>query len=157
MATEEQKKQNQIRLMSLALLGLSAGVWDMLGESAYAVGIPMGNTILPVMEKEMGLEIGGESPEAVLQEIARIFVDEFGFASTIEVKPLGDDTFQLVVANCANRTFTDKLIDAGVPKPYICPIMNVSASALRRLGYRPHDTVEKWAEGKGSIITFELM
>ena len=35
MATEEAKKRNQYRLMSMALTGLASGVWETLGDSAF--------------------------------------------------------------------------------------------------------------------------
>lgn len=154
MATEEKKKENRARLANLALLSVAAGAWDVLGKGVNALGGPMGDSVLKVMEKEMGLEVGGEDPEAVLMEVGRIFIDEFGFATDIEVKALDDEHFQLKVKNCVNRQFTDKLMEAGVEKPFICPIMNASRSALKRMGYRVHEDVEKWEEGKGSIITF---
>lgn len=154
MATEEKKKENRARLSNLALLSIAAGAWDVLGKGVNALGGPMGDSVLQVMEKEMGLELAGEDPEAVLMEVSRIFIDEFGFASDIEVKALDDEHFQLKVKNCVNRKFTDKLMEAGVEKPFICPIMNASRSALKRMGYKVHEEVEKWEEGKGSIITF---
>jgi len=33
----------------------------------------------------MELEIAGEKPEDVLTEIGRLFVDEFGFASSVDI------------------------------------------------------------------------
>lgn len=155
MATDEQKKQNLIRLTNMALLSLAAGTWDTLGESVFAFSGPMGDEVLKVMEKEMGLEIAGEDPNDVLMEINRIFVDEFGFASDIEVEQLDEEHFELKVRNCVNRNFTDKLLEAGVEKPFICPIMNACSAALRRMGYKLHGDVDKWVEGKGSIITFK--
>lgn len=157
MATDEQKKQNQLRLTNLALLSLASGTWDTLGESAFAFSGPMGNHILEVMEKEMGLEIAGEDPADVMMEISRIFVDEFGFASDIDVEVQGDDQYAVKVRNCVNRRFTDKLMDAGVEKPFICPIMNACNAALRRMGYKAHEDVEKWSEENGSIITFKAI
>jgi len=155
MATEQQKQQHQLRLTNMALVGITAGVWQTLGDSAFALSGPMGNQILDMMEKEMGLEVAGESPQAVVSEIARIFVDEFGFASDIQVEAQGDEKLRLKVCDCANRAFTDKLMEAGVEKPFICPIMNACQAALRRMGYRMREDVVKWVEGKGSIITFE--
>jgi hypothetical protein len=46
-------------------------------------------------------------------------------------------------------------MDAGVEKPFICPILNACQAALRRMGYKMREDVEKWADGKGSIITFK--
>lgn len=155
MATEEQKKQNILRLTQIALTSLSASVWDTLGESSFALTTSMGDHILEMFEKEMGLEIAGESPEAVINEIGRIFVDEFGFAQEIKTNVLdGGNKIELHVKSCVNRAFTDKLLAAGVQKPYICPIMNVTAAALRRMGYKVRNDVVKWPEGSGSIITF---
>lgn len=155
MATEDAKKVNQYRLMSMALTGLASGVWDTLGESAFAFSGPMGKQILSVMEKEMGLEVAGENPEEVIGEIGRIFVDEFGFAGDITVKTIGPDHIEVRVLNCINRRYTDQLAAAGVEKPFICPILNASQAALRRMGHKMHEDVQKWTEGNGSIITFK--
>jgi len=113
----------------------------------------MGNELIHMFEKEMGLEIAGETPEDVIQEIARIFVDEFGFASNIEVVNGGSDKIQIKVTKCINRKLTDKLMEEGVETPFICPIMNATFAALSRMGFRMHHEVVKWKEGDGSIIT----
>ena len=155
MATDEQKKINRLRLMDMTLLSISAGVWDVMGESVFAsAGRPMGDHILEVMEKEMGLEIAGEDPQDVLMEIGRIFVDEFGFCDDIAIESEETGEYTVKVKNCVNRSFTDKLVAAGVEKPFICPIMNSSEAALRRMGFKMRNDVQKWVEGKGSIITF---
>jgi len=157
MATEEIKKQNQVRLSNMALLSLAAGAWDVLGKGVSAFSGPMGDEILKLMEREMGLEIAGENPETVMTEISRIFVDEFGFASDIEVIIEDDSNFQLKVHNCVNRNFTDKLTAAGVEKPFVCPIMNSCRSALKRMGYKCHEDIEQWKEGRGSVISFSAI
>jgi hypothetical protein len=155
MATEENKKENRLRLTNLALLSLAAGAWDVLGKKGVnSFSGFMGDEILKVMEQEMGLEIAGEDPEAVLMEVSRIFVDEYGFASDIEVEKVDEEHYRLKVRNCVNRSFTDKLAAAGVEHPYICPVMNASRSALKRMGYKVHEDITKWTEGKGSIIEF---
>ena len=51
------------------------------------------------------------------------------------------------------RTFTDDLMAAGVS----CPFMCVSGAVFDRMGIKTMNKVEKWVEGKGSIITFELL
>jgi len=156
MATEEKKKANQLRLANLALYGVTAGLWNLLGDTSMAVGASIGEEVLQVMEKEMGLEIAGETPETVLKEIARLFADEFGFAGPIEVLTEGD-TITMKVYNCLNRGLTDRLVKAGVEIPFICPVMNAGLVAMRRLGIRAQPNVVKWVEGNGSIITFKLM
>jgi hypothetical protein len=146
---------NQLRLSNLALSSLASAVWETMGESSFSFSGLMGDETLKIMEKEMGLVISGKSPKEVIKEITRIFVDEFGYASDIEV--LGDEegVITLKVHQCANRHFTDKLLEAGVEKPFICPIMTSCQAGLRRMGFKMHENVEKWHEGGGSIITFE--
>jgi len=156
MATDEQKKKNILRLTRLTLLGVSAGVWDLIGEGALGLSHEIGDILLPILEKEMGLEIVGEDPEQVLQEVGRLFVDEFGFAGNVDVTRDGD-TLTMKVHTCSNRNFTDQLMAAGVSKPYICPFLCVSDAVLDRMGEKAITTVEKWEEGKGSILTFELI
>jgi hypothetical protein len=155
MATEEEKKQNMLRLARLSLFGLTAGVWDLLGEGALGLSHQIGGEILPVLEKEMGLEIAGEDPTQVLQEIGRIMVDEFGFAKTVEVSGDGD-RLVMKVNTCANRKLTDNLEAAGITHPFICPFMCVSNAVFDRMGIKVMSKVEKWHEGDGSIITFTL-
>ncbi|NTV47269.1 MAG: hypothetical protein HGB11_12270, partial [Chlorobiales bacterium] len=86
MATEEIKKQNQLRLTNMALATLASAVWETLGDSSLSFSGLIGGQVLKIMEKEMGLEIAGESPKEVLTEISRIFVDEFGFAEDITIE-----------------------------------------------------------------------
>lgn len=155
MASEEVKRANQYRLATMALTGLAAGVWDTLGDSAFAFSGPMGRQLLGIMEKEMGLEIAGEEPDDVLSEISRIFVDEFGFASDISVERKSPELLELKVHNCINHRYTDELAAAGVEKPFICPIMNATQAALRRMNVKASADVRRWPEGNGSIITFK--
>jgi len=154
MATDEKKKENMLRLTQLVLTALGSSVWDTLGDSSFALSSSIGDHILQMFEKEMGLEIAGESPEAVIQEIQRIFVDEFGFAREITSTTLdGGNKIELKVANCVNFAFSQKLLAAGVQKPYTCPIMNATVAALRRMGYKVRNDIQPWSEQSGSIIT----
>ncbi len=145
-----------LRLARMTLFGLTTGVWDLIGEGALGLSHEIGSQILPVLEKEMGLEIAGETPEDVLQEIGRLFVDEFGFATEVTVSADGDK-LEMKVRNCLNRKLTDDLMNAGVSKPFICPFMCVADSVFDRIGVKALTDVTKWTEGKGSIITFELV
>ena len=56
MATDEQKKENRLRLTSAALLSLASSTWNMLGDTAFSFSGPMGTQVLGLMEKEMGLD-----------------------------------------------------------------------------------------------------
>mgnify|MGYP000731124450 CR=1 FL=1 len=84
MATDEQKKANMYRLAKLTLYGLSTGIWDLLGEGALGLSHVIGAQILPVLEKEMGLELGSESLLDIANEVGRLAVDEFGIAESVE-------------------------------------------------------------------------
>jgi hypothetical protein len=113
----------------------------------------MGDHILEVMEKEMGLEIAGDDPQEVMIEISRIFVDEFGFCSDIDVEANEGD-YTLTVKKCVNSKLADQLQAAGVEKPFICPIMNACQAALKRMNFKMRSDVTKLAE-EDSIITFK--
>ncbi len=153
MATDEQKKMNYIRLTSMTLLSLSMSVWDMLGETSFVFSKDMGTRILAMLEKEMGLEIAGETPENVLMEVGRIFVDEFGYATDIDIES-NDTKFIMKVKNNSNYEYNRHLIEAGVDKPFTDPLMNACEAALLRMNYKMHQTIDLWPEQKGSIITF---
>jgi len=154
MANEEQKKENRLRLTELTLLGLASSAWDALDETCLAFSGQMGDQILEVMEKEMGLEIAGDDPQDVITEIGRIFVDELGFSGDIDVE-VDDGDYMVKVKKCINRKFTDQLMDAGVEKSFTCPIMNACQAALKRMNYKMRGDVTRWPEGQGSIITFK--
>ena len=154
MATDMEKKENKLRLTDLALTGLAKGVWDFVGETAFALAPAMGEDILKVLEKEMGLEIQGEKPEDVLNEIARLFVDEFGCAESIDVSAEGDSTFKVQVNSCIDRQKTQKMKEAGVTKPFTCPIMNACLAALKRMDIKAHEDLETSPEGN-CLITYE--
>lgn len=154
MATDMEKKENKLRLTNLALTGLAKGVWDFVGETAFALSPAIGEDILQVLEKEMGLEIQGEKPEDVLNEIARLFVDEFGSAESIEVNVEGENTFKVQVHSCIDRDRTQKLKEEGVTKPFTCPIMNACLAALKRMDIRVHTDIETSPEGN-CLITYE--
>lgn len=154
MATEEKKKENQLRLMGMTMRGVALGIWDIVGDTASSLGPSIGEKTLAVMEKEMGLEVAGEKPEDVLTEIGRLFTDEFGFCNAVKIEP-GNDSITMTVDQCKMATLTGKLIDDGVD-PFICPYRNTGVAALKRLGKNARATV-KFEKGKGSVITFEMV
>ena len=78
MATEEQKKKNLFRMMSMMIAGMAKSLYELFGDTAFATMTEVGKELLEIMENEMGLEIAGETPKDVLTEIGRIFADEYG-------------------------------------------------------------------------------
>ena len=109
--------------------------------------------VLEMMEKEQGLEVAAEDPLALGKEIERILVDEYGLAHeiTIETDMVNTD---IKVRSCNNTSFCDQLVASGVKTPFICPVMLATSAALRKIGYQGHAKIERWQEGKGSIVHF---
>jgi len=155
MASEEQKKLNRYRLVSLSFASFAMATWQMLGESSFLLTSLVGDNTLNVMEKEMGLEIAGNSPKEVMMEISRILIDEFGFADDIEVTGDDEKIITLKVKQCSYRDYTDFLMKNGVEKPFLCPVLTTCQAGLKRMGYKMKDNIEEWREERGSIITFE--
>ncbi len=154
MVNEQQQTENRSRLNSIMLLALAASVWDTLGRTGFAFSAPIGNHALWLMEREMGLEIIGDSPRDILMDICRVFINEFGFASEIEVTSENEGHFQIKVRDYTNLYFLDLLIKTGVKDPFVDPIMNACQAMLRQMGYKMHQRIEKWEEGNGVIITY---
>ncbi len=130
MATEEEKKRNLARLNAMIIYGLEKGLWDLFGESALATTNTIGNGMLEILEKNMGLEIEGEAPQDILTEIGRLFVDEYGIASDFDITKDGDD-INFDVKNCVLMHVEKDLIADGI-KPFVCPYLNIAAAAMRR-------------------------
>ena len=135
MATEEEKKRNLARINARIIYGLEKGLWNLLGESALALSVVVGEGMLEKMEQTMGLEIAGEEPQDILTEVGRIFVDEIGIATRFDITKTGDD-IEFDVEHCALHKVEDDLVAAGI-EPFMCPYLNIAAAAMRqRLGLK---------------------
>ncbi len=155
MATDEKKTQNKFMMYQMMLMGMALGVWDLIGETAKAISPKIGEQILTMMEKEAGLEIAGETPENVLAEIGRLYVDEIGSAGAAELETDGN-VLSLKLRQAAGNELFYQLQAAGV-EPFFEPVMCVGLAALARLGKRARVTAEPWEEGHGRIIHYELV
>ena len=155
MAIDLHKMDNNLLLTEITLGSLTTSTWNMLGETSFSFSRPMGTRILKFMEANMGLEIEGEDPKDVMIEISRVLVDEFGFCSNIEILEQSDGGYELKVKGCLKRDFCDVIAQAGVEKLFICPVLNSTQAALRRLGHKYKEDLEKWEEGNGTIITLK--
>jgi hypothetical protein len=156
MATEEQKKQNMMRIMTLMISGLAKALYELFGETAYATMSEVGKEILQIMEKEMGLELAGDTPKAVLTEIGRIFADEMGFIESFKVEGDGKE-LKLTVSKCQGWALSQKIAAQGVEFPFTCPIMNVGEAALLRMGKHAHRTITPIPATRGSTITYTFV
>jgi len=155
MASEEQKKQNLIRMKNLMIAGMAKALYDLFGESAQATMMEVGKDILGIMEKEMGLEIAGENPKDLMTEVGRIFADEFGYVESFQVEENGNE-ISLYVDNCMGWNLTQHIMKTGVDIPFTCPIMNVGQAALMRQGKPIHKRVEPREDVRGSRIVFTI-
>ncbi len=156
MVTEEQKKRNMMRLMTLMISGMAKALYDLFGETAFATMSEVGKTTLEIMEKEMGLEVDGEDPKDVIIEIGRIFVDEMGFIESFSAEQDGNK-IALTVHHCQGWNLTQSIMKTGVEIPFTCPIMNVCQAALIRMGKPAQKSILPIPETHGSTITFTLI
>jgi hypothetical protein len=157
MATEEQKKQNLLKVFNIAMFGLIEGLWDLFGESSFATINAVGDRILETMEKEAGLEISGENPEDILLEVTRLLVDEMGTMSAGKVTMDGTKV-SIACQECFLREATGWLEAEGV-QPFACVPMNISAAAMRkRLGSKHRVIGRDWNPGTQTCtIHFQLV
>lgn len=156
MATEEQKKKNVMRLMTLMIAGMAKALYDLFGETAFATMTEVGKSTLEIMEQEMGLEVDGEAPKDVLTEIGRLFADEMGFIESFSTTEEGN-VLTLTVNHCQGWDLTQTILKTGVEIPFTCPIMNVCQAALIRMGHPAQKTISPIPETRGSNIQFTLI
>lgn len=139
MATEEQKKARMVKLFNTIIFGFAKGLYDLFGDAALATADTIGEDIVEEMEHELGLEIHGEDPQAILTEIERLLLDEYGLAKSLRIE-IKDHEIDLFCEGCAMWHATKELKAAGVP-PYTCVPMTIAAAALRkRLGRKARFT-----------------
>lgn len=137
MATEEQKKARLLKVFNTVFYGMGKGLYDMLGDAMVSVAAPIGEDIIEEMEHETGLEIHGENPQAILTELERLLVDEYGLLKSASLK-INEATHEIdiVCEGCELWHATAELKAAGIPN-YVCvPMMIAEAAMRKRLGKR---------------------
>lgn len=157
MATEEEKKARLVKVFNIGMHGMIKGIWDLFGDTAFATVRPIGARILTTMEKESGLEIDGENPEDILQEIVRLLVDEIGTMSDGQVT-IENDKVSMACQECFLREATAWLEAEGV-EPFACLPMNIAAAAMqKRLGTKHRLLGRDWdAATETCTIKFQLV
>ena len=118
MATEEQKKERLLKVFNIGMYSMISGLWDLFGESSFATAQSIGDRILSTMEKESGLEIQGENPQDIIQEITRLLVDEVGTMSDGKLTMDGNN-IRLACKECFLREATGWLEADGVQPAFI--------------------------------------
>lgn len=154
MATDEEKKVNRLRLLDMVFASVARGFWELVEDGALALGPALGKQLLSVMENEMGLEIAGEDTQDVINEMGRLFVDEFGFAQKVDVQQ-NQDGIALHVHNCVLKTMDAELTNDGI-EPFICPFRNCGLAALTRANVRTRPAVVV-DEQQGCTVTFRTL
>jgi|GEM_PF-528392 len=135
MATEEQKKIRQLRVFNQIIAGLAKGFYDLFGDSAGSVAGPIGELIIQEMEHDCALELQGEDPQAILTELGRLLVDEYGLLQKASLR-INDEAqeIDIVCEGCLLWSATERLMAAGV-RPFTCAPMMIAGAAMRkRLG-----------------------
>jgi hypothetical protein len=152
MASEEEKKKQLVRVFSLMIEGLAKGIYDLFDDSAFALMQTVGKDLLEIMQREMGLEIEGENPSDVLNELLRIWVDEVGFFDSATVEET-ENGWIVVGHKCKGWNLTQKILATGVKEPFTCPVMNSMRAALDKLGVSTHMHIEPVPESRGTRFT----
>jgi hypothetical protein len=151
---QEFKLSHSLKLLSLSYTDLASVVWDLLGESCYAFSRMIGEEALEEFQKEFDLKVVDRPIKEMMDEIAKIYVEDYGFAEDIKVEMDGEKTVKIYVKHCLGRNVCDRLVSFGVGKPFNCSIMCAYFVVLDNYGYTMRSTAEKWTEESGTIITF---
>ncbi|MEN8154274.1 MAG: hypothetical protein ABFR75_09655 [Acidobacteriota bacterium] len=154
MATEEEKKQQLVKVFTLMIEGLAKGIYDLFEDSAYSLMETVGKDMVEIMQKEMGFEIEGETADEVLKELMRIWVDEIGFFEDAKVEKI-DGGWEIVGSKCKGWNLTQKILATGVNEPFTCPVMNTMHAALEKVGVRTHMHIEPQKDIKGTKFTLK--
>ena len=152
MATEDEKKRQLVKVFSLMIEGLAKGIYDLFEDSAYSLMSTVGKDLVEIMQKEMGFEIEGETPDEVINELLRIWVDEIGFFEEAKVEK-NDNGWVIIGSKCKGWNLTQKILATGVKEPFTCPVMNTMHAALEKVGVRTHMKIEPQPKIKGTKFT----
>jgi len=156
MANEQQKYLNRTRLWGLTTLGMALGIWEMVEESATSLSPMIGKQVLEMAEKQLGLEVAGEKPEDVLTELARIFIDEFGYAVDSKVER-ADKTISISFKNAVGTSEFNLLKQAGAEKLFCHPYMCAGLAVLSRMGIKARWDVTIDVATGSQTVTYELL
>jgi hypothetical protein len=156
MATEMEKYANRARMWGLTAAGLTVGIWQMVEEASVSISPAVGEALLSMIEKQLGLELAGEKPDHMLTELGRIFVDEYGYCTEAIVEP-SDKTYKITLKNAVGTVEAQQLKAMGITKPFSNPFVCSAVAALSRLGFKARGNMEIDVPNKTQIITLEII
>jgi hypothetical protein len=155
MATEEAKIANRARMWGLTTMGLGMGIWEMVAEASSSLSPIVGNQILAMVEKQLGLEIAGEKPEDILTELGRIFIDEFGFGTEVIVER-NDKKLSVTIKNAVGTPEMGILAKMGVG-PFMHPFLCCGLSALGRLGLKARADLKPDVPNNVTTVIYDIV
>lgn len=137
MATEEVKKARLMKLFNSVVFGFGKGLYDLFGDSAIATASSIGEDLIEEMEHEMGLEIHGEDPDAIMTELARVLEDEYGLIKDARFSHDGNEG-NVFCQGCELWHATEDMLASGAQPFHCVPMMVIDAALNKRLGLKVH-------------------
>lgn len=156
MATEMEKYANRARMWGLTVAGLTVGIWQLVEEASVSISPAVGEALLSMIEKQLGLELAGEKPEHMLVELCRIFVDEYGYCTEADVVA-GDKSFKVTLKNAIGTVEAQQLKAMGITKPFSNPFTCAALAALSRLGVKARGIMDIDVPNKTQTVTLEII
>jgi hypothetical protein len=156
MGNEQKQLENRARLWGLTVTGLTMGIWGMVEESATSLAPGVGKQILEMVETQMGKKIDAAKPDEAIGQLAKVFVDEFGYASAVKVEG-ADKQVKVSFTKAISAPEFGLLAGRGVKKIFSHPFMSAGMAALGRLGARARWDVAVDPASGNETITFDLI
>lgn len=156
MTTDLEKAINSARLWGFSLMGMTLGIWDMVEESAASLSPQIGSQLLSMLEAQFHFKPAGETPEVLLTELGQIFVNEFAFASKVELECM-DKTLRVLFTKAVGTAEFNLMKERGVEKLFSHPFLCVGIAALSRLGYKARGSVDVDPVAQATTVSFELL
>ncbi len=155
MASEMDKLGRRARLWGLTVVGMTMGIWDMVEDAAVTMSPMIGMALLGFMQKDTGLELAG-TPEQVLTELGRIFVDEMAFGSEAKLEVSGN-TYKLTIMNAVGTPEFKMMQDKGVKKLFSNPLLVTGLAALKKINVKAHANLIVDVDAKTQTAVYEIV
>jgi hypothetical protein len=156
MVTEEKKLENRAQLWGMTVTGMTLGIWGMVEESATSLAPQIGSQILEMMETKLGKKIDSTKPEEALQQLGRLFVEEFGYAADAKMD-VAEKRIRVSFSKTISAPEFAMLEQRGVKRIFSHPFMSAGVAVLSRIGQKARWTVEIDTSGGNETITFDLL
>jgi hypothetical protein len=156
MGTEQEKIANRERVWSMLAVAMTKGIWDLVKDSSSSITPQIGLQILEMIEKQMGLSVAGNSPEAIIADIGTIFTERLGFAANATVEPF-EKGIKLSLSDAEATDQFGQLKAGGVEKLFSHPVLCCGVAALAKIGKKSRGDAQIDMNSKSTVISFELI